>query len=78
MKKQNICGEKVKNLRESQDLTIESLVSLMNSFGSELTVQELSDIETYNRKIYDTEIVCICKIFNITADSLLKKDLIAK
>jgi len=43
MKKQNICGEKVKKLRESQDLTIESLVSLMNSFGSELTVQELSD-----------------------------------
>ena len=73
MKKQNICGEKVKNLRENQDLTIEALVSLMNSLGSQLTVQELSDIENYNRKIYDIEIVCICKIFNITADSLLKK-----
>ena len=78
MKKQNICGENIRTLRENQNLTIEKMVSLMNSLGTKITVQELSDIDEYNRKIYDIEIVCICKIFNITVDYLLKKDLTAK
>jgi len=78
MKKKNICGNNIKILRERANLSQESLVTLMNSLGSKITLPDLIEMENFERKVYDYDIVCLCKIFNISTDVLLKEKIAKK
>jgi len=78
MKKKNICGNNIKVLREHANLSQESLVTLMNSLGSKITLPYLIEMENFERKVYDYDIVCLCKIFNISTDVLLKEKIAKK
>lgn len=70
----NLCGNKIKELRKALTPTVSQrmLANELQLIGIDLDKNAIQKIESGKRFVTDVEIVAFAKIFNITADELLK------
>ncbi len=70
----NLCGNKIKELRKALTPTVSQrmLANELQLIGIDLDKNAIQKIESGKRFVTDIEIVAFAKIFNITADELLK------
>ena len=71
--KNNICGEKIYELRIKSvpKMSQRALAEKCQLNGVDVDKNAIQRIESGQRFVTDIEIVCLCKIFNISADELL-------
>ncbi|MBR2871171.1 MAG: helix-turn-helix transcriptional regulator [Clostridia bacterium] len=69
----NFCGEKISTLRKSSKpkMSQRILAEKCQLFGVDIDKNAIQRIESGQRFLTDIEIICFCKIFNISADELL-------
>lgn len=71
--KNNLCGEKISELRESMvpKCSQKQLADKLQLIGLDLDKNAIQRIECGNRFVTDVEIICFCKVFGITPNTLL-------
>lgn len=71
--KNNICGQKIYNLRMSikPKMSQRILAEQLQLCGIDVDKNAVQRMESGQRFITDIEIAALCKIFNISADELL-------
>ena len=71
--KNNICGEKIYDLRIKSvpKMSQRMLAEKCQLNGVDVDKNAIQRIESGQRFVTDIEIVCLCKIFNVSADELL-------
>lgn len=64
----NICGNKLKELRQQAKLSQQDLAEKLQLEGIDLTSKEISKIENNKRLVQDFELCAFAKIFKVSAD----------
>ena len=67
----NIISEKLRDLRKKRGLSQEELAAQMQLLGVDISQPLISKIEQNKRFVKDYELVCLCKILNVTEQDLL-------
>ena len=67
----NICGNKIKELRELSKLSQEQLAAKLQLIGLNLTQKAISRIESGERVVPDYELLYFAKVFDVTVANLL-------
>ncbi len=73
----NICGKKIKLLRQNlkPNVSQRMLADQLQLIGIDLDKNAIQKIECGKRFVTDIEVIAFAKVFDITADELLKNDL---
>lgn len=71
----NICGPKIKELRESSKFSQEQLAAKLQLVGLNLTQKTVSRIESGERVVPDYELLYFAKVFDVTVAELLESNL---
>ena len=72
--KANICGRKVKHLREDAGMgQVELAAALMVDHGIKMDQSDISEIERGVRGVRDHELKAFASIFDVSADLLLEE-----
>ncbi|WP_338558434.1 helix-turn-helix transcriptional regulator [Paraclostridium sordellii] len=66
MKKRNLIGTNLKNIRKHNNLSQEQLIAQLNLLGLDLDRTSLSRIENHNREVYDYELVYFSKALKVS------------
>ncbi len=66
----NIISEKLARLREQKQISQQELATKMQVMGISIDQQAISKIELDKRIVTDYELMCLCKILNVTAEDL--------
>lgn len=66
----NIISEKLTLLREKRHLSQQELANKMQIMGVSIDQQAISKIELDKRIVTDYELMCLCKILDVSADDL--------
>lgn len=64
---ENITGANLKRIRESSGISAEKLGNLTKA-DLNLTVEDIMAIEAKKHVVYDYELVCFSKLFNVKID----------
>lgn len=72
MKKRNLIGENLRNIRLTHGLSQEQLIAQLNLLGLDLDRTSLSRIENQNREVYDYELMYFSKALKIDITDLFK------
>lgn len=72
MKKRNLIGTNLKNIRRINNLSQEQLIAQLNLLGLDLDRTSLSRIENHNREVYDYELVYFSKALKVSILDLYK------
>lgn len=72
MKKRNLIGTNLKNIRKHNNLSQEQLIAQLNLLGLDLDRTSLSRIENHNREVYDYELVYFSKALKVNILDLYK------
>lgn len=72
MEKRNLIGENLKILRKLNGLSQEKFIAKLNLLGLDLDRTSLSRIETFNREVYDYELLYFSKVLNVKIADLYK------
>ena len=78
MKRRNIIGNNLKLLRIKNGYSQEKLAATLNLLGLNMDRSALSRIESYNREVYDYELLYFAKALNVSVLDLyidLKNDI---
>ena len=67
----NIISEKLRDLRKKRGLSQEELAAQMQLLGVDISQPLISKIEQNKRFVKDYELVCLCKVLNVTEQDLL-------
>ncbi len=67
----NIISDNVRVMRVKAKLSQGELAAKMQTMGVNIDQQGISRIENNERFVCDYELMCLCKIFEITADEML-------
>ena len=67
----NIISEKLRDLRNKRGLSQEELAAQMQLLGVDISQPLISKIEQNKRFVKDYELVCLCKVLNVTEQDLL-------
>lgn len=67
----NLIFKNLRQLRKKNNLSQEALAAQMQLLGVDIDQQLISKIELNKRFVKDYELVCFCKIFNVTEKDLL-------
>ena len=67
----NIISEKLRDLRKKRGLSQEELAAQMQLLGVDISQPLISKIEQDKRFVKDYELVCLCKVLNVTERDLL-------
>ena len=67
----NIISEKLRDLRKKRGLSQEELAAQMQLLGVDISQPLISKIEQNKRFVKDYELVCLCKVLNVTERDLL-------
>lgn len=70
MKKRNLIGGNLKKYRKSKKLSQRSFVAKLHLIGLNLDQSSLARIETFQREVYDFEIVYFAKVLDINIQDL--------
>jgi len=68
--RKNICGDKIKTLRKSQDLTQKQLAEQLQLLGYDFNDLTILRIENGSRFVADYELRAFCEFFHISCDEL--------
>ena len=60
-------------MREEKNYSQQMLAAKMQLFGVSIDQQAISRIENDKRSVTDFELICICKILDVTAEYLTQK-----
>lgn len=66
MKKRNLIGTNLKNIRKHNNLSQEQLIAQLNLLGLDLDRTSLLRIENHNREVYDYELVYFSKALKVS------------
>ena len=69
--RKNICGIKVRELRQTKGLTLEALAAQLQLRGADIGSGTLSQIENGSRYVTDKELVAFVKVLGVRVDVLL-------
>lgn len=72
MKKRNIIGQNLKFWRKKRGLSQEKLANKLHILGLNLDRSAISRIESFNREVYDYEMIYLCKALDINIAELCK------
>lgn len=64
----NVSGIKLRELRTAAKMSQEDLAKKLQLDGIDLTLKEISKIETNKKLVQDFELFAFAKIFNLSAD----------
>ena len=67
----NIISEKLRDLRKKRGFSQEELAAQMQLLGVDISQPLISKIEQNKRFVKDYELVCLCKVLNVTEQDLL-------
>ena len=67
----NIISDKLRDLRKKRGLSQEELAAQMQLLGVDISQPLISKIEQNKRFVKDYELVCLCKVLNVTERDLL-------
>lgn len=67
----NLIHKKLKLLRVERNMTQAQLAAKLQTYGINIDQQMISKIENNDRIVTDYEIVCICRIMNISIDEMV-------
>ena len=70
--KLNAIGNKIKDYRIKNKMTQKELAEQLQLYGIDLNKNSLQKIERGDRIIKEYELAVFCKVFNVSADELLK------
>ena len=70
----NICGQRIKELREQAKMSQDQLAAKLQTEGLGVNQNSVSRIETGKRIVADFELRAIAKVFHTDANSLLEDD----
>lgn len=70
MKKRNIIGQNLKFWRKKRGLSQERLANKLHILGLNLDRSAISRIESFNREVYDYEMIYLCKALDISISEL--------
>lgn len=70
-KHKNIISRRLALAREQAKLSQQQLAAKMQVYGVSIDQQAISKIELDKRIVTDYELVCLCKILNVTLDWML-------
>lgn len=73
-KSKNIIGPKIKQLRNSKNLTQKALAEKLQLEGYEFSDLTILRIEQGKRFVPDYEVAVLAKFFNVSTDELLSKE----
>lgn len=65
MQKRNVIGENLKLWRKKRGLSQEQFASKLHLLGLNLDRSAISRIESFNREVYDYEIIYFCKVLDL-------------
>lgn len=68
----NIIGDKIKALRQKQNLTQKALAAQLQLMGYDFSDLTILRIEQGKRFVPDYEVAALAEFFKVTADELLK------
>lgn len=71
----NIVGEKLKEIREKQNISQEELSSKLSLLGITLYQSDIFKIEHNERTVRDFELWGICQVLNIKSEDLYKPNI---
>ena len=69
--KLNVIGSKVKELRQSQNMSLSQLSNKLLLLGIDIPKSSLPNIESGKRIVKEYEFSALCKIFNISMEDML-------
>ena len=69
----NIVGPKIRQIRESKNLTQEELATRCNLLDWDITRSTLAKIESQVRRVTDEEILLLAKALKVNVNELYKK-----
>lgn len=69
--KLNVIGSKVKELRQSQNMSLSQLSNKLLLLGIDIPKSSLQNIESGKRIVKEYEFYALCKIFNISMEEML-------
>lgn len=65
-------GTNIRNIRESRDMTQDTLAAKLQLMGCDITRSAVAKIEVGQRHLYPDEIILIRKILNTTYEEILE------
>ena len=68
----NIIGTKLKDIRMRNNMTQQELAKEVQEIGFNMTLKEISKIETDKRLVQDFELFAFAQVFNISTDEFFK------
>ncbi len=68
----NIIGTKLKEIRMRNNMTQQELAKEVQEIGFNMTLKEISKIETDKRLVQDFELFAFAQVFNISTDEFFK------
>ena len=68
----NIIGTKLKEIRMRTNMTQQELAKEVQEIGFNMTLKEISKIETDKRLVQDFELFAFAQVFNISTDEFFK------
>lgn len=68
----NIIGTKLKEIRMRNNMTQQELAKEIQEIGFNMTLKEISKIETDKRLVQDFELFAFAQVFNISTDEFFK------
>ena len=68
----NIIGTKLKAIRMRNNMTQQELAKEVQEIGFNMTLKEISKIETDKRLVQDFELFAFAQVFNISTDEFFK------
>ena len=66
-----VIGSKVKELRQSQNMSLSQLSNKLLLLGIDIPKSSLQNIESGKRIVKEYEFYALCKIFNISMEEML-------
>lgn len=71
--KSNLCGDKIRSLREKKRLSQEQLAAKMQVEGVQINQKAVSRIETGDRVVTDYEVMVFARVLGVEAEQLLRE-----
>ena len=70
--KLNVIGDKIRNYREKEKLSLSQMSDKLMLMGIDIPKSSLQNIEKGKRVVKEYEFYALCKFFNVTMEEMLK------
>lgn len=70
--KLNVIGEKIKEYRITENLSLSQLSNKLLLIGIDIPKSSLQNIEVGKRVVKEYELCALCKIFNVSMEEIMK------